>query len=249
MTSAVLVHGLYHQPEHFIRVAEGLRAAGVDLVVPELHRGSLTADTAAVQAAVDVLAEPPLVLGHSYGGSVITGLSGLGRLVYLAAFVPDTGESAAGLGGASAELKAAIEPETYGSTRLDASWAVDALYADCPGRLGSGTATSPGGRLQTRSTGTPKLETSPSVYVVCTRHRAIAPAPQQVMAARCDSVRESETGHSPFVGQPELVIDLVLELLDLGRTGPGRPGDYNHAMRRRSSSRPSTSGCDRGVGT
>ncbi|WP_408996596.1 alpha/beta fold hydrolase [Streptomyces europaeiscabiei] len=87
-TSAVLVHGLYHQPEHFIRVTEGLRAVGVDVVAPELHRGSLIADTAAVQAAVDVLPEPPLVLGHSYGGSVLTGLRGVGRLVYLAAFVP-----------------------------------------------------------------------------------------------------------------------------------------------------------------
>lgn len=55
----------------------------------------MTADTAAVQAAVDRLAERPLVLGHSYGGSVITGLRGVGRLVYLAAFVPDAGESAA----------------------------------------------------------------------------------------------------------------------------------------------------------
>ncbi|MFC9535054.1 alpha/beta hydrolase [Streptomyces sp. NPDC056975] len=217
MTSAVLVQGLYRQPEHFIRVAEGLRAAGVDLVAPELHRGSLTADTAAVQAAVDVLAEPPLVLGHSYGGSVITGLSGVGRLVYLAAFVSDTGESAAGLRGASAELKAAIEPQTDGSTRLDASRAVDALYADRPGRLAAWAA----GLLRAQAAGcgrgVPECQSwkhAPSVYVVCTRGRAIAPSLQQVMAARCDSVRESETGHSPFVGQPELVIDLVLELLD-----------------------------------
>jgi pimeloyl-ACP methyl ester carboxylesterase len=95
----------------------------------------LTADTAAVQAAVDVLPEPPLVLGHSYGGSVITGLRGVGRLVYLAAFVPDVGESAAGLGGASNQLKSAIEPRNAGSTRLDPTRAVDALYADCPARL------------------------------------------------------------------------------------------------------------------
>ncbi|CAM5675654.1 hypothetical protein SMICM304S_06517 [Streptomyces microflavus] len=49
----MLVHGLYHRPEHFAPVSDGLRAEGVEVVVPELHRGSLAADTAAVQAAVD----------------------------------------------------------------------------------------------------------------------------------------------------------------------------------------------------
>lgn len=100
MAAVLLVHGLYHRPEHFAVVAERLQAAGTEVVVPELHRGSLPADTAAVQAAIDALQEPPIVLGHSYGGSVITGVRGAGHLVYLAAFVLDVGESAAGLGGA-----------------------------------------------------------------------------------------------------------------------------------------------------
>ncbi len=68
-----------------------------------------------MQAAVDVLPEPPLVLGRSYEGSVLTGLRGVGRLAYLAAFVPDTGESAAGSGGASSQLKSVIEPQNDGS--------------------------------------------------------------------------------------------------------------------------------------
>ncbi|WP_406494833.1 alpha/beta hydrolase [Streptomyces sp. NBC_00846] len=224
MTSAVLVHGLYHQPEHFIQVAEGLRAVGVDVVAPELHRGSLTADTAAVQAAVDVLPEPPLVLGHSYGGSVITGLRGVGRLVYLAAFVPDAGESAAGLGGASSQLKSAIEPQNDGSTRLAPSRAVDALYTDCPGHLAAWAV----GLLRAQAAGcgrgVPERQSwkhAPSAYVVCAKDRAIDPGLQHVMAARCDSVREWQTGHSPFVGRPELVINLVLELLDASDT-PGQ---------------------------
>ncbi|GHE13797.1 hypothetical protein GCM10010339_82000 [Streptomyces alanosinicus] len=98
MTALVLVHGLYHCPEHFAVVADRLRTAGTEVVVPELHRGSLPADTAVVQAAIDSLQEPPVALGHSYGGSVIAGVRGAGHLVYLAAFVLDDGESAAGLG-------------------------------------------------------------------------------------------------------------------------------------------------------
>ncbi|WP_237525263.1 alpha/beta fold hydrolase [Streptomyces sp. SID4985] len=116
MTAVVLVHGLYHCPEHFAVVAERLRTAGTEVVVPELHRGSLPADTAAVQAAVDSLKEPPVVLGHSHGGSVITGVRGAGHLVCLAAFVSDGGESAAGLGGALPQLQEAISREYDGST-------------------------------------------------------------------------------------------------------------------------------------
>ncbi|MFJ7965651.1 alpha/beta hydrolase [Streptomyces sp. NPDC096324] len=216
MPGTVLVHGLYHQPEHFTRVAEGLRASGVDVLVPELHRGSLAADTAAVQAAVDRLTEPPLALGHSYGGSVITGLRGVARLVYLAAFVPDEGESAASLGGASSRLRSAIEPRRDSFTRLDPGRALDVLYADCPEHL----ATWAVGLLRAQAPGcgraVPERQSwkhAPSAYVVCAKDRAIDPELQRVMAARCGSVREWQTGHSPFVGRPDLVVDLVLELL------------------------------------
>ncbi|WP_373562527.1 alpha/beta fold hydrolase [Streptomyces sp. ms115] len=100
LPTVVLVHGLYHRPEHFDAVARRVRTSGVDAVAPELHRGSLAADTEAVQSVVDSLEEPPLLLGHSYGGSVITGVRGACHLVYLAAFVLDTGESAAAHRGA-----------------------------------------------------------------------------------------------------------------------------------------------------
>lgn len=68
----VLVHGLWHDPGHFDLVANGLRAAGIEVVMPELHRGCLVADTAAVQAVVDQMPSGPVVLGHSHGGSAIT---------------------------------------------------------------------------------------------------------------------------------------------------------------------------------
>lgn len=126
----VLVHGLYHRPEHFAVVAERLWSSGIDVVVPELHRGSLHADTAAVQAVIDSSHEPPVVLGHSYGGSVITGVRGAGHLIYPAAFVLETGESAAGRrtpGVAHARpgttVPSALRPQAYspGGTRTKPS--------------------------------------------------------------------------------------------------------------------------------
>lgn len=215
---AVLVHGLYHCPEHFGPVADGLRAGGVGVVVPELHRGSLAADTAAVQAVVDALEEPPLLLGHSYGGSVITGVRGARHLVHLAAFVPDVGESAAGLGGASPQLLDAVVPGegAGGTTRLDPGRAADVLYHDCPEPLAAWAV----GLLRAQAPGCGRgvpehhsWKRTPSTYVVCAGDRAIDPALQRTMAARCTAVREWRTGHSPFVSRPGLVVDLVRELL------------------------------------
>ncbi|MEU4084053.1 alpha/beta fold hydrolase [Streptomyces aureus] len=217
MTAVVLVHGLYHRPAHFAAVAERLRSGGAEVVAPELHRGSLSADTDAVQRAVDALPEPPVLLGHSYGGSVITGVRGAGHLVYLAAFVPDAGESAAGLGGASRRLRDAIVHEPDGSTGLHPERAVDALYGDCPEPLASRAVR----LLRTQAPGCGRgvpehhgWKQTPSTYVVCAQDRAIDPALQREMAARCTDMREWRTGHSPFVGNPELVVGLLRELLD-----------------------------------
>ncbi|MFI9171759.1 alpha/beta fold hydrolase [Streptomyces lincolnensis] len=216
MAAVVLVHGLYHRPEHFDAVADRLRTAGTHVVVPELHRGSLPDDTAAVQAAVDSLHEPPLVLGHSYGGSVITGVRGAGHLVYLAAFIPDAGESAASLGGASPQLQDAITPEPDGSTSLHPDRALDTLYGDCPEPLAAWAV----GLLRAQAPGcgrgAPEYHSwkhTPSTYVVCAQDRAIDPGLQRRMASRCTDVREWQTGHSPFVGQPDLVVDLLRQLL------------------------------------
>ncbi|MFD7482998.1 alpha/beta hydrolase [Streptomyces mirabilis] len=225
MTAVVLVHGLYHRPEHFAVVTERLRAAGTEVVVPELHRGSLPADTAAVQVAIDSLQEPPIVLGHSYGGSVITGVRGAGHLVYLAAFVLDVGESAAGLGGASPQLQEAINPEPDGSTSLDPGRAVDTLYGDCPEPLTAWAV----GLLRVQAPGCGRgvpehhsWKRTPSTYVVCAQDRAIDPGLQRKLASRCIDVREWQTGHSPFVGQPDLVVELLQELL---ATTPRRRGE------------------------
>jgi pimeloyl-ACP methyl ester carboxylesterase len=218
----VLVHGLYHRPEHFDLVAAGLREVGVEVVVPELHRGSLRADTAAVQFAIDALPEPPIVLGHSYGGSVITGTRGASQLVYLAAFVPDAGESPASLGGASRQLRDAISPGVDGSTSLYAERAGAVLYGDCSEALAAWAI----GLLRAQAPGCGRgvpehhsWKRTPSTYVVCAQDRALDPALQQKMASRCTDVLEWQMGHSPFVAQPVVVVDLLRKLLAIS------PGD------------------------
>lgn len=147
---------------------------------------------------------------------MITGVRRASHLVYLAAFVLDAGESAASLGGASQRLKDAIVTQPDGSTTLHPGLAIDTLYGDCPEPLAAQAVD----LLRTQAPGCGRgvpqrhgWKTTPSTYVICAQDRAIDPGLQRTMAARCTDVREWQAGHSPFVGQPDHIVELLLELL------------------------------------
>ena len=159
------------------------------------------------------------MLGHSYGGSVITGLTGVRHLVYVAAFVPDEGENTANLGGMSEVLQSAIVRLPDGSTRLDRSTATAALYQDCPSDVAAWATQLLRVQLPGCGRGVPKQQAwrlIPSTYVICADDRVIAPELQQRLAARCRSTRILSCGHSPFISQPQLIADLVREIYGAG---------------------------------
>lgn len=212
----VLVHGLWHQPRHFAKLVEELRSRGLTVHTPHLHRGSLAADTDAVQSVVDSCASPPLVLGHSYGGSVVTGLERISHLLYVAAFVPATGESGASLGGRAALINSIVEHHDDGTSRLRPELAGDLLYADC----------SPEDRARATSLLVPQRSghgrgvpartawlTTPSTYIVCRQDKALDPTLQLRMARRCTTYEALDSGHSPFLSQPGAVADAVVAIL------------------------------------
>ncbi|MFF8029687.1 alpha/beta hydrolase [Streptomyces sp. NPDC007896] len=218
MNGVVLVHGLYHDPQHFDLVVGKLRADGVEVAVPELHRGSLLADTEAVQAVVDAMGEPPLVMGHSYGGSVITGLTGAGHLVYLAAFVPAEGESAARLGGSTKLLASSIVHDGDGLTHVDSTAAVEVFYDDAPIERATWAASLLRPQRPGCGRGVPKHQSwqnTPSTYVICAQDRAIEPDLQREMSRHCSSTLTWHTSHSPFISQPGRVAALLRSLLFL----------------------------------
>ena len=93
----VLVHGAYASPEGWSKVAGGLQKDGYQTVTPTLGLDSVSGDVAIVQAALDSIPGDKILVGHSYGGFVITNAA-FGRtdvlgLVYTAAYVPDAGET------------------------------------------------------------------------------------------------------------------------------------------------------------
>jgi pimeloyl-ACP methyl ester carboxylesterase len=98
----VLVHGAFASPEGWSRVAGALHKDGYQTATPTLGLESVSGDVSIVQATLDSIPGDKILVGHSYGGFVITnaasGRNDVRGLVYTAAFVPDTGETINGLG-------------------------------------------------------------------------------------------------------------------------------------------------------
>lgn len=214
----ILVHGMYHQPRHLDSLADQLRERGCTVHVPRLHRGSLADDTAAVQQVVDRCDGAPIVVGHSYGGAVITGLTGIARLVYIAAFVPDTTESCASLGGPHALVNAWVRPHPSGGTFIPATYAYDLFYGDCSPEQAADAARNLVQEARGHGRGIPDRAAwkhIDSLYLVCAQDRALDPTLQAQMAQRCTRSVRLQASHSPYISMPEVVADHIM------RSAPG----------------------------
>ena len=197
------------------------RATCVDL--PSSRQGAaadsdLIDDVRVLAQATEGLDDVVLV-GHSYGGVVITEaapqVKGLQRLVYVAALVPFLGESATDVSRlirVRTELDDAIEVEGA-HLRLNPHRAGSALYGECSlenrewavTKLTSQTISS------FRSPRTSPATGVPTFYVKCRNDHAIDPGLQNMLATRCDEHLELASDHSPFLSHPR---ELMLALLD-----------------------------------
>ena len=223
MKPIVLVHGAWHGPWCWAKVIEGLAAAGVTAVAPELPlRDGPAADAAVVRDVVAGL-DGAVVLGHSYGGVVISaacaGLPAVSHLVYLCAFqLTEEETTATVLGAFPNRMAECIRIDGADRTVAD-EHLVELFYADCPAEdvararrfLRPMPAAAP-----PLAPYRPAWRDVPSIYLVCERDGAIPPPAQRMMAARATAVRSWDTSHSPFFSRPELVVDLLVELAAAG---------------------------------
>ena len=163
-----------------------------------------------------------VVLGHSYGGVVIThaarGLD-VSHLVYLAALMPDEGEDVAGTVERvpGTELRDAMRVQEDGLVSIDPAKAVAVFYDDCEPEAAKEAVS----RLRPQRLaghpvldGPPPWRTVPSTYVVCRDDRALAPALQRELGKRAARLVEWDGAHSPFLAQPQRVMDLLENLAE-----------------------------------
>jgi pimeloyl-ACP methyl ester carboxylesterase len=228
---ALLVHGAWHGAWCFRRVLDGLAERGVEAVALDLPGhgdsteplGDLHDDARAVREAVDRAGGPVVLLGHSYGGMIVTEAGahpGVRHLVYLCAFMPGEGQSLGDIVGAEEEpgLRHDVHilpGRREGEMLIDPAAAPGLFYGDCAdeevelalARLAPEWA--PG---FAQAPDAIAWRDHPSTYVVCTEDRAIPPALQRKMAVRASEVLEWQTSHSPFLSRPDLVVDLLAGL-------------------------------------
>jgi pimeloyl-ACP methyl ester carboxylesterase len=235
--SIVLVHGAWHGAWCFDSVAPPLRDRGLDVVALDLPGhgadrgalGDLHDDARWVTSVLDRVGGDIVLVGHSYGGAVITEAGthpSVRHLVYLAAFSIDGHETC---GSAAADdpdvqslshdgrpdLGEALVWVDDGVTALDPSRAAELLFNRCAESVAADAIARLGPQRMEALAQSPTAvawRDRPSTYAVCTNDQIVHPGLQRILARRCSHQASWPTDHSPFLSRPDLVIELLDDL-------------------------------------
>jgi pimeloyl-ACP methyl ester carboxylesterase len=229
----VLVHGAFAESSSWAPVVARLRAKGYRVVAAANPLRGVHSDATYIADLVDSIPGPVVLVGHSYGGSVITNITTsqphVKALVYVAAFAPDTGESAAALDAkypGSILGAALLPPVPLGDGNYDLyvrpSEYRASIAADLPKREVELLATTQrplNAAAFTEPSGSPAWKYTPSWFIYGTADQAIPPALQPFMAERAHSrhtVAVDGASHAVIASHPDAVADLIVEAANAG---------------------------------
>ena len=216
--TVVLVHGGFVDGSGWQGVYDLLKQAGYKVSVVQNPTMSLEGDVAATRQVIDAQDEPVILVGHSYGGAVITEAGthpNVAALVYIAGFVPDKGESVNTLianppPGAPVPP---ILPPQVGFLLLDREKFAASFAGDLPAEQAAFMADSQvpwGVGALGGSITEPAWRTKQSWYLLTTEDRMIPPPAQRSMSERAGSTVVEATGsHAIYVSQPAAVAALI----------------------------------------
>jgi pimeloyl-ACP methyl ester carboxylesterase len=195
--TVVLVHGAFASPAGWSRVAGALHKDGYRTATPALGLASAAGDVATVRSTLDSIPGEKILVGHSYGGFVITnaasGRTDVRGLVYTAAYVPDNGETISSLSvgyAPGAFLAHLVFAPSFPFVLVDPQFFPDDFAQDLNPKLGAEIATQQRPtslRLFGTPSGPAAWHAIPSWYAVSAHDRAIDPALQRFMAQRAGS--------------------------------------------------------------
>jgi pimeloyl-ACP methyl ester carboxylesterase len=215
----VLVHGAFVDGSGWRPVYDLLSRDGYRVAVVQNPTVSLHDDVAATQLIIDEQDAPVVLVGHSYGGAVITEAgthASVAALVYIAGFAPDTNESVNSLIRTfpSGAPQMPALPSRHGFVFQDPARFHESFGADLPDDVAGFMADSQSAWGSAAAAGRitqPAWRTKPSWYLVATQDREIPPPTQRAMSQRAGStVRELPATHAVYITQPASVADLII---------------------------------------
>jgi pimeloyl-ACP methyl ester carboxylesterase len=223
--SVVLVHGGFVDGSGWEGVYEILKKDGYQVTIVQNPTASLADDVAVTKRAIAAADGKVILVGHSYGGAVITEAGNdpkVDGLVYITAFAPDKGESVSSLiaNPAPGAPVPPILPPQDGFLLLDKSKFAASFAGDVKPELAAfmANAQTPWGVAALNGVVTePAWRTKPSWYLVATADKMIPPDAQRAMAKRAGaSIVEQSGSHAVYVSQPKAVAALIEKAAQAG---------------------------------
>ena len=218
----VLVHGAFADASSWSLVATALMREGYPVIAPANPLHGVKSDSDYIASVLASITGPIVLVGHSYGGVVITnaavGNPNVKALVYIAAFAPDQGESLASIGAQfpDSDLGASIlQRATPGGVDLyiQSNAFRQVFAADLPRVV---TTTMAAGQRPlgvdgfTETSGVPAWATIPSWFMVAGNDRAIDPAAERFMAGRAHAhTTEIRSSHVAMLSHPAAVVAMI----------------------------------------
>jgi pimeloyl-ACP methyl ester carboxylesterase len=216
--NVVLVHGGFVDGSGWQGVYELLKADGFNVSIVQNQTLSLDSDVETTHNVLDLQDGPTILVGHSYGGAVITEAGtheSVAGLVYITAFAPDKGESVSTLiaDPPPAAPVPPILPPVDGFLFLDKDKFAASFAADLPAPTAAFMADSQvpwGVEALNGAVSEPAWRSKPSWYLVATEDQMIPPLAQRAMAERARATTTELPGsHAVYVSQPQATADLI----------------------------------------
>ena len=218
-TTVVLVHGAFADGSSWEKVIPLLQAKGIKVVAVQNPLSSLADDVAAAKRVIDAQTGKVVLVGHSWGGMVITEAGASDKikaLVYVAAFAPSEGEAAGALGKNYAVPPgiATLQADAGGYLWLPADSVAKNFAQDVTPATAALIAATQGpiaAKAFGDTTTVAAWKTKPSYYIVAAKDRMIAPELEVDFARKINAVTTTlQTSHVPMVSQPAKVAEVIL---------------------------------------
>lgn len=220
--NVVLVHGAFADGSSYAKVIPLLRSKGLNPIAVQNPLTSLADDVAATKRVIDYLGGPVLLVGHSWGGAVITEAGNDERvagLVYIAAGAPDAGQSFNGWWKDYPPAPAAAEIKPWGRdgyVGLTAKGVAESFVQDLSADEAAVVYATQGplvAKCFDEKISAAAWRNKPSWYIVAEKDRTIPPAVERDSAARIKAIKTLAlpTSHVPMLSQPERVAEFIAQ--------------------------------------